>query len=161
MRGVRSLPSLCMASALQVILEFLRILRLAKDYIKRFPARYASHFSRLGRKLSELWRLWLGRGTFRRRKPAEPSFVRIGASQYSVSEDSIVKECVVAAASNVPASASHPNLHVAERQLQLANPAPPVGTPPPLDTLSVDHPFAPNPPSLLMEGASSIVAQET
>ncbi|KAI0287384.1 hypothetical protein BC826DRAFT_53931 [Russula brevipes] len=138
----------CMASALQVILElFRRVLRLAKDYIERFPARYASiasHFAHLGRKLSALWHLWLGRGMFQRHKAAEPSFLRIGTSPYFISGDSIVKGCV-AAASNVPTSVSHPSLHVAERQLQLANPEPPVGTPPPLESMSIDHPFAPNP----------------
>jgi hypothetical protein len=127
--------------ALNVLLEILRILRIARDYIKRFPGRGASLLALLGRKLTAWWRIWRGKlgGT----KPAKRPFVGTEASSHSVSGGSAVVGGYVVAASYVPSSASHPSLHErtdGQQQQQVSTVVHPVSTHPPvIDTLSVDH----------------------
>lgn len=72
-----------MASVLKV-LEFLRITRIARDYIRRFPGRGASLLAFFGRKLNTAWcRFWLR--IFGHPKPGERRFIGSEASSYSVS----------------------------------------------------------------------------
>jgi hypothetical protein len=128
-----------MALVLRALLEFLRIIRIARDCIICFPDRGASLLALLGRKL-KAWcqRIWLG--DFRRPKPAEGRFLGSKASSYSVSGGSAFVREYVVAASSVPVSASHPSPH--ERQ-----PGKTVGVHPPvLASNAVDHPHStPNP----------------
>ncbi|SRR6266403_137053 len=140
-----------MARLLNVLLEILRILRFARDYIKRFPGRGGSLLALLGRKLTVWWRFWRGKlGSFRRRKPAERTFLGTEASSYSVSGGSAIVREYVVAASSVPPSASHPSLHErtnerTERQ-QLSTVGYPLDTHPPvIASLSVEHPLGHNP----------------
>lgn len=92
------------------VLEFLRILRFARNCIKRVPTRgrpsLASLLALLGRKLTTWWRFWFGHP-----KSAERPPLGSQASSYSVSGDSAVVREYVIAASYVPASASNPSLH--------------------------------------------------
>jgi len=139
--------AMMMASVLEALLEFLRVLRLARDHIQKVPGRWASLLAFLGRKLSALLRCrgGLGKpGTLRRPKPSEPPFcdTRTSACSYSGSGGSAVsREYHVVAASTVPNSANYPNL-LQERQTATAA----LGTPPPtLASLSVDQLHATNP----------------
>jgi len=139
-----------MASILKVILQFLRTLHLARDYISHFPTRWVSLFTSLRRGLSIWWHFRLGRpGTLPRPKSPEPSFFGSRPSGYSVSSDSTVpRECIISA-STVPESVVYPNAQErAERQTATATPT---GSIPPTSTnpanLSVDHPHAPNQPT--------------
>ena len=91
--------------------EFLRILRFARNCIKRVPSRgrasLASLLALLGRKLIICWRFWFGHP-----KSAERPSVGSQASSYSVSGDSaVVREHVIAASYVPAASASNPSLH--------------------------------------------------
>jgi hypothetical protein len=134
-----------MAPALNALLEFLRIIRIARQYLNRFPGRGASILAFLGRKLNQWWRFWLGK--FGRPKPVERRFLGTEASSYSVSGGSgVVREYVVAA-SYVPPSASCASLHE-QTERHPATVAPIVGVrPPPVpDTLSVVPPYVSNPP---------------
>ena len=96
------------------VLEFLRILRFARNCIKRVPSRgpgtasLASLLALLGRKLIIWWRFWFGHP-----KSAERPSLGSQASSYSVSGGSAVVREYVIAASYVPAvpSASNPSLH--------------------------------------------------
>ncbi|KAH9979764.1 hypothetical protein BJV74DRAFT_121406 [Russula compacta] len=135
-----------MAPVLKVLLEFLRILRFARDYITRLPGRWASLLPFLRRKLGAWWRFRQGKpSTFRGPKPAEPPSLSTRATSYTVSEGSAVVREYVVAASTVPASASHPDLRErAERQPATATPA--VGVHPPTLTVDHPHPLARNPP---------------
>ena len=140
-----------MAPILEVLLEFLRILRFARDYITRSPGRWASLLPFLHRKLSAWWRRFRqGKpSTFRGPKPAEPPSLSTRATSYSVSEDSAVVREYVVAASTVPASASHPDLSErAERQPATAIPAV-VVHPSTLTSLSVGHPYPHHPHPLV------------
>ena len=132
-----------MASVLKV-LEFLRITRIARDYIRRFPGRRASLLAFLRRKLNTWCRYWLGR-----LKPADCPFSGIEASSYSVSGGSAVVREYVVAASSVPPSASLPSLHEhAERQLAAV--AQTVGVDPPvLASITAEHPQTLHPPHSL------------
>jgi hypothetical protein len=144
-----------MAPVLKVLLEFLRTVRLARDYIKRFPRRATSLLAFLGRKLNLWWRFWLG--SFGRPKPTERPCLGTEASTYSVSgSPAVVREYVVAA-SSVPASASYQILH--ERtQSQPAAVAQTAGAHPLVITSpSIDHPSTPNPPHPL--GGTSLVSR--
>lgn len=138
----------CMASILKVILQFLRTLHLARDYISYYPSRWASLFAFLRRGLSVLWHFRLeSPSTLPRPKSPETSFFGSRASGYSVSSISTVpRECVVAA-STVPESVVYPNPQErAERQTATATPT--GGIPPTAPVnLSVDHLHAPNPPT--------------
>ena len=143
-----------MASILKVILQFLRTLHLAKDYISHFPTRWASLFAFLRRGLSVLWRFRIGRpNTLPRPKPPEPSFFGGRASGYSVSSNSTVpRECIVAA-STIPELVVYPNPEErAERQTATATPTGGFPSIHPVN-LSVDHLHlhAPN-PSALVDG---------
>ncbi|KAF8496527.1 hypothetical protein F5888DRAFT_394389 [Russula emetica] len=144
-----------MAPVLNVLLEILRILRLARDYIKRFPGRRgASLLALLGRKLTAWWRFWRGKlGSSRGRNPTKRPFVGTEAS----SGGSAVVGGYVVAASYVPPSASHSSLHVrTDGQQQLAPVVYPVSTHPPvIASLSVDHPYGHNLPQSL--GARGLV----
>ena len=137
-----------MALVLRALLEILRIIRLARGCIRRFPVRGASLLALLGRKLNWWRRFWQENfGDFGRPKSAERRFVETKASLYSVSGDSaqaVVREYVVAA-SYVPQSASHPSLHE-PIEGQPATAAQTAQTIPVHDTLSVNHPYVPNPP---------------
>jgi hypothetical protein len=135
-----------MAPVLKVLLEFLRIIRFAKDYIKRFPGRGVSFFTLLGRKLNAWWRFLFGK--FGHPKPVERPSLETQASSHSISGGSAVVKEYVVAASYVPPSASHPSLHEqAERHPTAvthtvgAHPHPPVPA-----SLSVDIPHAHNTP---------------
>jgi hypothetical protein len=144
-----------MALVLNVLLEILRILRFARDYIKRFPGRGASLLALLGRKLTAWWRFWRGRlGSYGGRKSARRPFVGTEAGSSSVSGGSAAVGGYVVAASSVPPSASHPSLHErTEGQQQLATVVYPVSTHPPvIASLSVDHPYGHNPPQALGPG---------
>jgi hypothetical protein len=126
-----------MAPVLKALLEFLRIIRFARDYIKRFPGRGASFLALLGRKLNAWWRFWLGK--FGRPKSVAERTPVFGteaseASPYSVSGGSAVVREYVIAASEVPASASHPSLY---ERITVPQSHPPVPT-----NLSVDHPYS-------------------
>ena len=135
-----------MASILKVILQFLRTLHLARDYISHYPSLWASLFAFLRRGLSVLWHFRLeSPSTLPRPKSPDPSFFGSRASGYSVSSNSTVpRECAVAA-STVPESVVYPNPHErAERQTATATPT--GGIPPTTPVnLSVDHLHAPNP----------------
>ena len=122
-----------MASILK-ILEFLRKLCTATDYITRFPGRGVPLLAFLGRKLLIWWRSWFGKPG--RPKPAEPPSFGTKASSFSVSDGSAVVREYVISASSVPLSASHPSLHETESQ-------PPAVT----QTVSVRHPPVPAGPS--------------
>ena len=125
------------------------ILRIARNYIKRFPGR-ASLLAFLCR---VWWRFWRGElGSHGGRKPTERSSVGTEASSYSVSGSSAVAGGYVIAASYVPPSASHPSSHEHTNGQHLATVPYPVGTHPPVitrATLSVDHPHGHNPQQLL------------
>jgi hypothetical protein len=120
------------------------VLRVARDYIKRFPGG-ASLLALLGRKLAAWWRFWRGKlGSRGGRKPARRPFVGTEASSYPVSGDSAVVGGYVVAASSVPPSSSHSSLHDHTDGQQLATVASvyPVGTQPPAiaSSLSINHP---------------------
>jgi hypothetical protein len=131
------------------------VLRVARDYIKRFPGG-ASLLALLGRKLAAWWRVWRGKlGSCGGRKPASHRrpFVGTEASSRSVSGDSAG---YVIAASSVPPSSSHSSLHEHADGQQLATVASayPVGTHPPAiaSSLSIDHPHAGSPQTLGTRG---------
>jgi hypothetical protein len=134
-----------MALALRALLELLRIIRIVRNCIRRFPDRGASLLAFLGRKLKLLNTWWRFRlEIFGRPKPAERRFLGTEASSYSA----VAGEYVVAA-SYVPPSASHPSLHEhTERQPATVAQAAQTGSvhPPVLGTLSVNHPYVSNPP---------------
>ncbi len=94
-----------MISPLKVFLEILRIFRFARNYIKRFPRRWASFIAYVGRKLIQWRRSCQGKAgtgtvtvTVRNPKPVEP------ANGYWVSGSSVIsrEHMVVVAASEVP-----------------------------------------------------------
>jgi len=128
----------CMASILKVLLGFLR---LAGNYVLKFPGRRASLLAFIGRKFKVLWCFWLGKlGMLRRPKPPDLS----KASTYSVSGTSAVLREDVVAASVVPGSAICQER--AEWQVAITARAP--GTSPQTPTNvshSVDHAHNPNP----------------
>ena len=126
-----------MASILKV-LEFLRKLCTATDYITRFPGRGVSLLAFLGRKLIIWWRSWFGKPG--RPKPAERPSLGAKASSYSVSGGSAIVREYAIAASSVPPSGSHPSLH---ERTESQPPAPVV-----TQTASVHHPPAPAGPSV-------------
>ena len=102
-----------MASVLKVLLEFLRALRSAGNYIKRFPGCCALILAFLGRRWKMLRRLWDGKpGAFRKPRPTEPPIpgrrTKI-RSALDGSADSSLREYVVAA-SSIPGSASPASL---------------------------------------------------
>ena len=144
-----------MAMILNVLLDILRILRFARDYIRRFPGRGAYLLALIGRKLTAWWRFWSRKlGSYGGQKPAKRPFVPVGteleASSYSdsMSRGSAVTGGYVVAASYVPPSASHPSLHEqrTDGQQQLPTVAHPVSTHPPvIASLSADHPYGHNP----------------
>ena len=126
------------------VLEFLHIIRVAKDYIKRFPCRGASLLAFLGRKLISWWRFCFGR--FGSLKSIESSPLGIQASSYSVSGGSTIVREYVTAASSVPTSASRPSLHESADE-QPASVTQAVGTHLPVPaSISVDHSHAHNAP---------------
>ena len=134
-----------MAPVLKALLELLRIIAIARDFIKRFPSRGASLLAFLGRKLRHFWL-----GVFRRPRPVERSFPRTEGSSSSVSgSPAVVREYVVAA-SYVPPSASHPGPHGRGTEGQPATVGG-VRHPPALDTLTADYPHALNRSHLLGE----------
>lgn len=101
------------ALALKVLLEFLRTVRFARDYVERFPRRAASLLAFVGRKLNLWWRFWLGNlGSAGRPKPADRPFLGTEASSHSVSGGSAVAREYVVAASFVPAPGGHQSLRV-------------------------------------------------
>ena len=120
-----------MAPVLEVLIEIQRILRSARDYIKRFPGRHGIYLlTLLGRKLTAWWRFWRGDlGSYGGRKPAKRPSVGAEASS---SGCSTISGGYVVAASYVPPSASHPSLH--------ESPDTPVGA-----SLSVDYPHGDHP----------------
>ena len=89
----------CMVSVLKVLLGFLR---LAGNYVLKFPGRRVSILAVLGRKFGVLWCFGLGKPDMLRR-PKPPDLSK--ASTYSVSGTSAVLREYVAAASIVPSSA--------------------------------------------------------
>ena len=92
-----------MALVLKVFFECLHIIC---DYIKRLPSRRASYLALLGRKLIHFWF-----GNSKRPKPAEHPTLGSQASSYPVSGGSAVVKEYMVAASYVPPSAIHTNLH--------------------------------------------------
>jgi hypothetical protein len=141
--------SFCMASILKAILQFLRTLHLARDYISRFRTHWVSLFTFLRRGLSLLRHFRLGRpGALPRPKSLEPSFFGSRPSGYSVSSDPTVpKECIIAA-STVPESVVCPSTQErAERQRATATPTGGITTNP--VNISTDHLHAPNQPTSL------------
>ena len=139
-----------MPPVLKVLLEIQRILRFARDYIRRFPGRGVYLLTLLGRKLTAWWRFWSGNlGSYGGRKSVKRPSVGTEASSFSVSGGSAVPGYVVAA-SYVPPSASHPSLHERERTdgQHLSTVAHPGSTHHPViasATLSVNHPHGHNP----------------
>jgi hypothetical protein len=150
-RGPSWPSSLCMATVLKVLLEFLRILRLARDYVQHFPGRWASLVAFLGRKLGALFRYCgLERpGTLRSPKPSKPPYRGSGARAYSVSGGpGVSKEYVVVAASTVPDSANYASAQDTGRHTATVSPTPAVGIPAQtLASLSIDQLHAGNPPT--------------
>ena len=138
-----------MASVLKV-LEFLRILRIAREhareYIKRLPGRGASIIAFLGRKLNTWCHFWLE--IFGRPKPAERRFIGSEASSSSVLGSSATAGDYVVAASYVPASASHPSLHEHIVESPTSTFSPP-GFP---ANIAVKHPHTTNLPHALGGG---------
>jgi len=133
-----------MSSPLGILLKILRILRPAKDHIKRFLRCWPSLLAYLVRKMGE-WRfLWPSKpGTIRNPKPAESSFRRDGPGFPSVSGGSVCTGGIggyAVAASTVPASANQP-MGRGRAELQ-PDTAPPTPT---LATLPVDPPWAQGP----------------
>jgi hypothetical protein len=120
-----------MASVLKIILGFLHRLHFPKDcYTKRCSGLWARLLTFIFRKLglSSLWRK--SPGTFHKERPADPSVFCVDARAYSVLGGSTD----VIAASNVPTSASLPDLREhAPGQLTTAIPPGPI-TPPVLHT---------------------------
>jgi hypothetical protein len=147
-RGLSWPSSLCMATILKVLLEFLRILRLARDYVQQLPGRWASLVALLGRKLGALLRCCrLERpSTSRSPKPSKPPYRGSGTRAYSVSGGPAVsKEYVAVAASTVPDSANYPpNQQETRRQTATVAPTPAVGIP---ASLSIDQLHAGNSPT--------------
>ena len=96
--------SLCMASILHFLLYFLRKLRFTKDSIRSCIKRWALFLAFLGRRfgINHLWHDEK-RGACHRPAHVEPSFSRKGVR--------LELGKFVVAASQVPASASHPSLH--------------------------------------------------
>jgi hypothetical protein len=140
-----------MISPLNVFLEILRIFRFARNYIKRFPRRWASFIAYVGRKLIQ-WRLSCqGKAktgtvtvTVRSPKPVEP------AKGYWVSGNSAISREHVVAASEVPASSALPRgqdeLNTADSQAARASLAAPVPRPQVhIDQLSPTRPSSPRP----------------
>ena len=131
---------------------FLRIVRFARDYIKRFPGRGAFLLAFLCRKLNIWWRFWLGESG--PPKPARRPFSETQARSYSVSSGSAVVRDHVVAASSVPASANQSSpLDRIEEQPGAATQAIDVHLPG-LSNISVDHPHADNPSSHPFGGRS-------
>ena len=135
-----------MAPVLKV-LEFLRKIQwIARDYIKRILDRGASLLASLARKLNTWCRFWVG--LLGRPKLAERQFIGSKARSYSVRGGSATAGEYVAAASYVPASASHPSLHEhAESSTSTISPPGLV-----LDSIVVSHPHTTNPPHALGGG---------
>ena|SRR5713226_3407526 len=116
-----------MAPVLNVLLEILRILRFARNCIKRFPGRRASLqvLALLGRKLTAWWCFWRGKlGSYGRQIPAKHPFVGTESSSYSASGNSAAAGGYLVAASGVPASASHPGPSLHERRSRASTPLP-------------------------------------
>jgi hypothetical protein len=130
------LSSFCMAPVLKVLLDVLRIIRFAKDYIKRFPGRAASLLAVVGRKLIVWWRSAFG--NFGHPKPAERPSPGTQASPYSVSSGSAIVREYVVSASHVPPSASHTSLHERTEGQPAAGTQTVVVHPPVPNSLSVD-----------------------
>ena len=128
-----------MASVLKVLLGFLR---LAGNYVLKFPGRRASILAVLGRKFRVLWYFGLGNPDMLRR-PKPPNLSK--ASTYSVSGTSAVLREHVVAASIVPGSA----ICQERAEWQTAITAPALSTFPQTPTTnvghSVDHGHNPNP----------------
>jgi len=139
-----------MSSILKALLQCLRILRLVREYIQKFPGRWSSLLAVLSRRLGLLWRCQDGLGkpgnsTSRGPKSSETPLFGTRASKYPVSHSSISREYVIAA-STVPESANYPSSQDrAEIQPATAVPTPgiPLTT---QDSLSVDNTHAINPP---------------
>ncbi|KAH9962940.1 hypothetical protein BC827DRAFT_182701 [Russula dissimulans] len=103
-----------MASVLEALFKFLRILRVARDHLQleRFPGRGASLLSLLVREFNALWRFCLGKpGASLSLKPAERPFPGTKTRPSSVSGSSAVVKEYVIAASTIPTSASHLTLN--------------------------------------------------
>ena len=132
-----------MASVLQTLLDFLRIVRLTKDYIPRLPRRWVSLLSALGRKFSVLWCFWLGKlGTLQRSKPPERPFFGRKTNACSVCDSSAISKGYAIAASTVPESANYPNIQ--ERAVRQTTTAVGISPPTHVGGHSVDHAHAPN-----------------
>ena len=151
-----------MAFVLKVLLEILRILRFARDYVKQFAGRRASLLALLGRKLTACWRFWCGKSRpYSGRKPVKRPSVGAEASSHSVSGGSTVVGGYVVAASNVPSSASHPSQRErtdqgTDGQQLVPTVVHPGGTHPPvINVLSVDYPLGQNPSSGNLSAASN------
>jgi len=96
-----------MASIFQTILDFLRVLRSARNYIKRFSVILAL----LGRRLRTLWRSWDRKtGAFRKYSPAGPPCPGTKAAIRSALGGSGDPGGCELGASSVPSSASFPSL---------------------------------------------------
>ncbi|KAI0289787.1 hypothetical protein B0F90DRAFT_1791737 [Multifurca ochricompacta] len=102
-----------MASTLKVLFDILCKLRFTKDCINRCFGRWALFLAFLGRRLCD-WRSswWHGKpGTVKKSKPAKPLFPGTVVHSGSLSGSVERKEYIVAAASIIPTSVSHPSLH--------------------------------------------------
>ncbi|KAI0250621.1 hypothetical protein BJV78DRAFT_542695 [Lactifluus subvellereus] len=128
-----------MVSVLKILLECLRRFRFLRGYSQRCSAHWASFLAFIYRRLG-LWRLWHKKPcTFRKARPAEPSFPSVGARGYSVPGSSPNFREYAVAASAVPASASVSSLHdQAPRQTTMATPSG-TFTPPVQTSLAADH----------------------
>ncbi|KAI0301654.1 hypothetical protein B0F90DRAFT_1936389 [Multifurca ochricompacta] len=102
-----------MASTLKVLFDILCKLRFTKDYINRCFKRWALFLAFLGRRLCDWRSSWWHRkpGTVRKSKPAKPLFPGTVVHSGSLSGSVERREYVVAAASILPTSVSHPSLH--------------------------------------------------
>ena len=133
-----------MASLLRILLEFLRILRPAKDHIKRLLRFWPSLLAYLVRKMGE-WRfLWPSKpGTIRNPRSVDSSFPSDRAASSSVSGGPVCTGGIggyAVAACTVPASANQPLGH--ERAEPQSDTTPSTPT---LPTLSIDPSWALDP----------------
>ena len=130
-----------MASLHSILLDILRTLRSAKDYIKHFPRHWVLLLAYLSRKLSE-WRcIWLTKpGTSKKPQPDEPSPPGCRTGLSSALSGSISWSGDAVAASMVPASAGQPSQERAVWHPATAPPSP-TGSP---ARLSVDPTCVPS-----------------
>jgi len=137
-----------------ILLKFLRILHLARQYIGRVSSRWTLLIVLLGRRLSKWRACWPGKpGSSKPAESSIPSNSRGAKSLFSVSGGSAASREYVVAASTVPASASQGSLHGRAEGQRLAATAPRTPRQIPA-TLSGDQSRAASPNPTLLDAGS-------